>query len=236
MAASNGMPSWARVAAMSETAVWMRRLLLSRSLGTSSGFVGVRREAQRGAGLLDRGPGLLDLLAGDVERVVPLVELGLGGRALAGRGCRSAAGRPRPASGSTRCARSVATWAFSEATCLRSCSCGFFRRNQLPRAAASCDLDLGLRQLEVRPRLLTSRLRLGDGHLERLAVEPDQEHAGLDAVVLVDEDFGHEPVDPRADVGDVPRHEGVVGRFGRQRRVDRRAGRSRGPGRRSPRR
>ena len=186
------------------------RLLLLQLFRDIERVLVVGGQAELGAGLLDRGPGLLLLLDGDLQGVVPLVELGLGRRAalhqvldpplvnlgepsarLAGleRGDLGAQGGDLPPQGLLGILAAVVG----------------------APGPGDLRMDLRPRLSDVGPGLLQRGLGLRHGHLERLAVELHQELAGLDPVVLVNHHLGDQALDPRAGVGDVALDERVVG-------------------------
>ena len=80
----------------------------------------------------------------------------------------------------------------------------------VPPDAGDLRLNVGPGLLQRRLRRLQRRLALCHRDLERLAIEPDQEVALADEIVLVDEDRDHIVVDPGAHIRDVAGHEGVV--------------------------
>ena len=150
--ASNGMPICASDDEMSDDGVLDRRLLLEQVLGDLLRVLVVRRQAQRGARLLDVGPRLGHRLVGHVEGVVPLVQAPTAWptpavvRSLSRRWSSSARcwlDCRRPERGDLRLPASR-TWR-------DSCSCCVRRWKKAPRAAGELRLDLRLGQVQVRP-------------------------------------------------------------------------------------
>ncbi len=137
VASSTWMPSWASVAAMSETAVWTVDCSRSRSAGISSGFwvFGGSPSAAR-----------VSLIAAHASltrwRATSSVLFLWSSSACVAEPWRTRLAIRRWSTSANAWldsfARSVATCAFSEATWRLNCSCAFLRRNQLPRAEASC--------------------------------------------------------------------------------------------------
>ncbi len=186
------------------------RLLVLQLPGDVERVLVVGGQAELGARLLDGGPGLLLLFGGHLQAVVPLVELGLGGRAALHQVVDPPLVDLREPS--DRLSRLERRDLGAERGDLPPQGLlGVLATVVGPPSAGDLRMDLGPRLHDVGPGLLERRLGLRHGHLERLAVELHQELARLDPVVLVDHHLGDEALDPRAGVRDMALDESVVG-------------------------